>query len=644
MENVLKKGVSCFNVSGNKPVKLFLDDQQRYNSVTVGNGSYIVNASLEFGGGRANHVLVGNYTSIAHDVVFLSGYNHDHSRACNYPFDDFLLNGGRVNTYVDSNRYQIIIGNDVWIGRGVTVLGGTVIGNGAVVGANAVVSRDVPPYAIVVGNPARVVSYRFPLHVIEKMQQIKWWYWTRAQINKSLQFMKNPEEFVERYYDKRLQVALTPVGQQIMQLKASGKLIFFIPVDFESNAPVYEHVFHCYVKTYKKSDDTVLVFGCSQDDALQKLQALCNGQRGAESPDVLPVKYDVSALINILGQIDAVVTTRENISSFCVDYAFDHNAKIYFGLDENVFVETKLREKCAFAYSPPLLTIGIPTYNRLKYLKKSLSAVLEAVGNNPDVEILVSDNDSTDKTAEFVSGLQRRYSNLIYHKNHENIGGNLNFLKIYGLAHGKFVLAVGDDDNLQADAVKKLLEIIETDEKSSIILLRNIGGEFKTFNGSGTVEYMRIVSFWTTFISGIVFRKSAFESIPNPELCDSTNLNQVYFQLSVLKTHPHFCILFGKIFRDDSGQHKPYGYNFSKVFIKEYLDIIEQYAGLPREDMSKEKLRLFNEMLVPWLNLIVAGKTKLNLDGFADVFDQYYKREPYYQQASNLLKQIKVIP
>ena len=68
------------------------------------------------------------------------------------------------------------IGNDVWIGEGVTILtsnGRIVIGNGAVIGANSVVAKDVPPYAIVVGNPARVIKYRFDEEIIKKLQAIK---------------------------------------------------------------------------------------------------------------------------------------------------------------------------------------------------------------------------------------------------------------------------------------------------------------------------------------------------------------------------------------------------------------------------------------------------------------------------------------
>ncbi len=196
----MMRDIACSNVGREAAVKFFWDEASQHNAVTLGAGSYIVSATLEFGGGRQSHVLVGNYTSIAHNVVFLSGYNHDHHRASTYPFDDYMTGiGATKNTYTEANRYQIIIGNDVWIGRGATIMGGVRIGNGAVIGANAVVTRDVPPYAVAVGSPARIVKYRFELDVIDRLNGIKWWYWSRAQIYERLPLMTNPRGFVENF-------------------------------------------------------------------------------------------------------------------------------------------------------------------------------------------------------------------------------------------------------------------------------------------------------------------------------------------------------------------------------------------------------------------------------------------------------------
>lgn len=100
---------------------------------------------------------------------------------------------------VEFNVYQppISIGNDVWIGQDVLLKGGVTIGDGAIIGAGTTVSKDVPPYAVVVGNPGRIVKYRFSQDVIEKMLESKWWEYHYGDFA-GLDF-KNPEAFLERF-------------------------------------------------------------------------------------------------------------------------------------------------------------------------------------------------------------------------------------------------------------------------------------------------------------------------------------------------------------------------------------------------------------------------------------------------------------
>jgi acetyltransferase-like isoleucine patch superfamily enzyme len=80
-----------------------------------------------------------------------------------------------TDVQTDNPFHRVKVGNDVWIGTGVMVMGGVTIGDGAVIGAGAIVTKDVPPYAVVAGVPAKIIRYRFPEDTIELLNKIKWW-------------------------------------------------------------------------------------------------------------------------------------------------------------------------------------------------------------------------------------------------------------------------------------------------------------------------------------------------------------------------------------------------------------------------------------------------------------------------------------
>ena len=140
--------------------------------VTAGEKTYIVDAIVETGS-SACHILMGQYSSLAHRLIFEIAVNHNYHCAATYPRhkllnpDDDPKANGMLNPQSDRiNYHQVVIGSDVWIGCNAMILGGVHIGNGAIIGACSVVAKDVPPYAIVVGNPARIVKYRFDAETI----------------------------------------------------------------------------------------------------------------------------------------------------------------------------------------------------------------------------------------------------------------------------------------------------------------------------------------------------------------------------------------------------------------------------------------------------------------------------------------------
>jgi acetyltransferase-like isoleucine patch superfamily enzyme len=153
----------------------------------VGEHSYGSIAPRYFGAPGGYRIYVGKYCSIADRVeAFLGGY-HRPDWVTMYPFPAFPIGKDVKDKATHSvARGDVVIGHDVWIGSRVTIMSGVRIGDGAVVGAEAVVTKDVPPYAIVAGNPARVVKYRFDEETIRDLLAIAWWYWPDHKVRETL--------------------------------------------------------------------------------------------------------------------------------------------------------------------------------------------------------------------------------------------------------------------------------------------------------------------------------------------------------------------------------------------------------------------------------------------------------------------------
>jgi acetyltransferase-like isoleucine patch superfamily enzyme len=124
---------------------------------------------------------IGRFCSIADGLEIFLGGNHPYKRISQWPIRHFLFD--EPNNEITSNG-DIEICNDVWIGANVTILSGVTLNNGCAIGCNSVVSRSVPAYAIVVGNPARIVKYRFSEEEIEILQEVQWWNWDIEKIKK----------------------------------------------------------------------------------------------------------------------------------------------------------------------------------------------------------------------------------------------------------------------------------------------------------------------------------------------------------------------------------------------------------------------------------------------------------------------------
>ncbi|WP_097084249.1 MULTISPECIES: CatB-related O-acetyltransferase [unclassified Pseudomonas] len=153
--------------------------RELYPSYTFGDGTY---GGLEVHDWDQGATLkVGAYTSIAGGVKVLLGGHHRTDWISSYPFPMQLKHLGHIKDYSGTHG-DVIIGNDCWICSDVMILSGVSIGDGAVVAAGAVVTRDVAPYSIVGGNPARHIRWRFPEEHQAILLKSQWWSWPEEEI------------------------------------------------------------------------------------------------------------------------------------------------------------------------------------------------------------------------------------------------------------------------------------------------------------------------------------------------------------------------------------------------------------------------------------------------------------------------------
>lgn len=146
-------------------------------------------------------VVIGGFCSIAKDVQFLLGGNHRIDTVTTFPLRAVLELPGAFEDGTPWSKGDAVVGNDVWIGRGARILGGVTIGDGAVVAAYSVVTRDVPPYALVGGDPARHIRWRFEPDQIAALLRIAWWDWPDPLIVERADDLTSPDlgRFIERY-------------------------------------------------------------------------------------------------------------------------------------------------------------------------------------------------------------------------------------------------------------------------------------------------------------------------------------------------------------------------------------------------------------------------------------------------------------
>ena len=180
-----------------KKYPFYMCENKKYKRYDIGQYTY---GKPKVFGDEAN-LKIGKFCSIAMGTTIYLGAEHHMDWVTTYPF---FAKFDEAKHTSNTTKGDVIIGNDVWIADGALILSGVTIGDGAVIGARAVVTKNVAPYEIVGGNPARHIRFRFSPEQIESLLIIKWWDWDIEKIKENFDLILSPniDNFIQKHRGK----------------------------------------------------------------------------------------------------------------------------------------------------------------------------------------------------------------------------------------------------------------------------------------------------------------------------------------------------------------------------------------------------------------------------------------------------------
>ena len=395
------------------------------------------------------------------------------------------------------------------------------------------------------------------------------------------------------------------------------------------------------IKDYTRAEEDL---GLAAEDR-ELLGHACGIRIGCAAEIGANVVIEGAVQIGCGARVRAGSVVKSDIPAYCIAEgnparivkAFSSREGKWFATPDEEVLTSLLEEK---EKTNPLLTYAFITYNRSQYLRKSLRSVLQQVGNDPLVEVLVSDNASTDETRSLVEEQQKRFKNLRYHCNETNVGAAGNLHKAIQRSRGEYVIVAGDDDYLLDGALRVVLDNIRKYRGAALFHLRRENVPRHVHEDTGIVPYIAYVGYHMTWIGGVVFRRELYPLIKKPQKYDYTSMPQVYLQLEALRKNPKFVILYGMFLTEGTGERMPSGFNFAEIFIGRYLDILMARPEIPAYLLSDEKKRLMDELIYDCLKKIVRYQHDVSLDGIFDIVCEYYGEEPYYEEVVAKIKEI----
>lgn len=242
-----------------------------YTEAYIGKYTYCSNTMIDNGiefEVQDDHIFynlqIGNYNSIANNLHLIFGKNHNIKCISTGALYLMLEEEKIQSKYKETTFNQkgsIIIQNDVWIGEDVTIMAGVTVGNGAVIARNSHVVKDVPPYAVVGGNPAKVIGYRYTEEQIKKLQVIQWWNWDEKKIKENADyFSEDIEKFCDTFFPFAKNEFLE-YQKQRNDLQDS----YFVFVDYYENYCAYPFIIESFLEHYIECGDKKLLLFIRND-------------------------------------------------------------------------------------------------------------------------------------------------------------------------------------------------------------------------------------------------------------------------------------------------------------------------------------------------------------------------------------------
>lgn len=305
--------------------------------LSIDTDSYIVSATIQSGldldiESKRHCLAIGKMCALADSITFLIDLNHNF-RSVVQGVPAFLYHTN-INHF-SKRKGTIILQNDVWVGHGATSMSGVTLHNGCVIAANAVVTKDVPPYTIVGGNPAKVLDYRFDKDTINGLQKIAWWDWPlQVQFERKDDFTLPAPLFVEKYLPK---TSFTKTKQHSLIAYPEKNTVLLIP-DVNSPHPLYPKILEQYFGKDRPCSELLIYL--PEEDFIENNIAKINSfiQQHENCDSYVSLQTGITLDEHLLFQCaDFYITTRDRKTVHRTCLADLYNAKILYGTDDPIF-------------------------------------------------------------------------------------------------------------------------------------------------------------------------------------------------------------------------------------------------------------------------------------------------------------------